>query len=71
MIAHRLSTIRKADVIFVVKDGTVREQGTHEELMKLGGIYAQLHDLQFQQTEEDVLVGQAGLQPSGTRPIEP
>jgi ATP-binding cassette subfamily B protein len=54
VIAHRLSTIRKADVIFVIKDGTVREQGTHDELMHLGGLYAQLHDLQFQQSEEDV-----------------
>ncbi len=47
VIAHRLSTIRNADVIFVVKDGSIVESGDHEELMKLGGVYAELHDLQF------------------------
>ena len=52
VIAHRLSTIRKADVIFVIKEGMVREQGSHDDLMRLGGIYAQLHELQFQQSEE-------------------
>ena len=48
VIAHRLSTIRSADVIFVVSDGTIAESGAHEQLMKRGGIYAKLHDLQFQ-----------------------
>jgi len=47
VIAHRLSTIREADVIFVVKDGAIVEQGDHDELMKAGGLYAELHDLQF------------------------
>ncbi|HEX8924775.1 MAG TPA: ABC transporter ATP-binding protein [Terriglobales bacterium] len=47
VIAHRLSTIRDADVIFVVQDGGIAEQGNHEELMKKGGIYAGLHELQF------------------------
>jgi ATP-binding cassette, subfamily B, bacterial len=47
VIAHRLSTIRKADVIFVVEDGAIVERGTHEQLMQTGGLYAQLHDLQF------------------------
>jgi ABC-type multidrug transport system fused ATPase/permease subunit len=47
VIAHRLSTIREADVIFVVKDGEIVERGDHEELMKLGGLYAELHELQF------------------------
>jgi ABC-type multidrug transport system fused ATPase/permease subunit len=45
-IAHRLSTIREADVILVLKDGLVHEQGTHEELVARGGIYAELHRLQ-------------------------
>ena len=54
VIAHRLSTIRKADVIFVVEEGSVCEQGSHDDLMKLGGVYAQLHELQFKQSEEDV-----------------
>ena len=51
IVAHRLSTIRKADVIFVVKDGAIAEHGSHDELMKTGGIYAELHRLQFE-TEE-------------------
>jgi ABC-type multidrug transport system fused ATPase/permease subunit len=46
-IAHRLSTLRNADKIIVVKDGVVAEDGTHEELLKRGGAYAQLHYLQY------------------------
>src|SRR5207249_5041437 len=48
VIAHRLSTVQKADVIFVVKDGQIVESGKHEELMKMNGVYAELHNLQFQ-----------------------
>jgi subfamily B ATP-binding cassette protein MsbA len=47
VIAHRLSTIRCADVIFVVKDGQIVERGNHRELLKNGGLYAELHELQF------------------------
>lgn len=47
LIAHRLSTIRKADVILVVKDGKVVEQGTHKELLKAKGYYYQLYSKQF------------------------
>lgn len=47
LIAHRLSTIRKADVILVVKDGKVVEQGTHKELLKEKGYYYQLYSKQF------------------------
>ena len=47
VIAHRLSTIRKADVIFVVDGGMIVERGNHEQLMQSGGLYAELHDLQF------------------------
>ena len=47
VIAHRLSTIRSADVILVLEDGDVVEQGNHEELLERGGAYAKLHSLQF------------------------
>jgi subfamily B ATP-binding cassette protein MsbA len=46
-IAHRLSTLRNADKIIVIKDGVVVEDGTHEQLLSLGGVYAGLHHLQF------------------------
>ena len=48
-IAHRLSTIRDANKILVLKDGVVAEQGTHDELIKLGGVYAELHRIQYEQ----------------------
>ncbi len=51
VIAHRLSTIRRANCIFVVKDGEIVERGTHEQLMKAGGVYAELHDIQFAHEE--------------------
>ena len=47
IIAHRLSTIRDADHILVMKDGTIIEQGNHDELMKLGKFYADLYNSQF------------------------
>lgn len=46
VIAHRLSTIIHADVICVVDGGQIVEQGTHEELLALGGHYAKLHAIQ-------------------------
>ena len=50
VIAHRLSTIRDADVILVMKNGDIAEQGTHEELLAKGGFYAQLYNSQFEKT---------------------
>ncbi len=47
IVAHRLSTIREADVILVMKDGHVTEQGKHEELLEKGGFYARLYNSQF------------------------
>lgn len=47
IVAHRLSTIREADVILVMKDGNIIEQGNHEELMKENGFYANLYNSQF------------------------
>jgi ABC-type multidrug transport system fused ATPase/permease subunit len=51
MIAHRLSTVRHADFILVVHEGEIVERGTHEELMRLGGTYRQLHDIQTSQVQ--------------------
>jgi ATP-binding cassette subfamily B protein len=64
VIAHRLSTIQSATVIFVVKDGTIVESGKHEELLKSGGLYSELHALQFR--EQDTPEEPASL--SGARP---
>jgi subfamily B ATP-binding cassette protein MsbA len=53
VIAHRLATVRRADVIFVIDAGRVVEQGTHEELLQSGGLYAKLYELQFNGEEEN------------------
>ena len=47
VIAHRLSTIRNADLILVMRDGEIVEQGNHAELLKAGGFYAELYNSQF------------------------
>lgn len=50
VIAHRLSTIKNADIILVMKDGDIIEQGNHEELIKQNGFYAELYNSQFEET---------------------
>ena len=51
IIAHRLSTIKNADLILVMKDGNIIEQGTHQQLLKQNGFYAELYNSQFRETK--------------------
>ena len=53
VIAHRLSTIRNSDLILVMRDGNIVEQGTHDELLAKGGFYADLYNSQFDEPEEE------------------
>lgn len=55
VIAHRLSTIRDADLILVMKDGDIVEQGTHNELLSAKGFYANLYNSQFEDSKEEVV----------------
>ena len=55
VIAHRLATVIRADVIFVIDDGKVVEQGTHAELLAGDGLYSRLYELQFRGEEADSL----------------
>lgn len=52
VIAHRLSTIRNADIIYVIENGKIVQQGNHESLIEAGGLYSELHELQFQTGED-------------------
>ena len=52
IVAHRLSTIRNADLILVMKDGSIIEQGTHDELIAKGGFYHTLYNSQFAKVSE-------------------
>jgi ATP-binding cassette, subfamily B, multidrug efflux pump len=56
VIAHRLSTIRDADLILVMEDGSIVEQGSHERLLEVDGAYARLYRSQFEAAVEDVVV---------------
>jgi ATP-binding cassette subfamily B protein len=67
VIAHRLSTIREADRILVLKQGKLVEQGTHEALIREGGLYAKLHELQFSREHVAAPAAQSGEQAVETR----
>ena len=54
MIAHRLSTIRNADLILVINNGDIIEQGTHEQLLAQKGFYADLYNSQFASCDDTV-----------------
>ena len=55
VIAHRLSTVRGADLILVMKDGRITEQGTHQQLMERGEMYRDIYELQLRPQEEVIL----------------
>ena len=65
VIAHRLSTVREADLIVVLKDGQIAEQGTHDELLAANGIYQNIYKLQLQ-PQEELLLDAAIAPDSGT-----
>src|SRR6266705_6806551 len=52
VIAHRLSTVRRADIIFVIKEGAIVESGKHDELLQRGGLYSELYRLQYGEQSE-------------------
>ncbi|MBD3182900.1 ATP-binding cassette domain-containing protein [Candidatus Poribacteria bacterium] len=53
VIAQRLSTVKRADKIVILEDGKIVEKGTHESLLKKGGIYSEIYEMQFKQQEEE------------------
>jgi len=70
VIAHRLSTVLKADRILVMEQGRIVQQGTHDELMSMGGLYRRLYEVQFRDIPE--ANGNAAAAPAGTTlPIVP
>jgi ABC-type multidrug transport system fused ATPase/permease subunit len=63
MIAHRLSTIRRADMILVLDPGRLVEQGTHDELLRQGGLYRQLYDMQTRHVGRRLVADMATVSP--------
>ena len=63
MIAHRLTTIRDADQIIVISGGVVKENGTNEQLLALNGIYARLHQTQFDEQASKASAPASALEP--------
>ena len=61
VVAHRLSTVRDADCILVMRDGTIAERGTHDDLLAQGGFYARLYESQFESRPEPGVVVDASL----------
>ncbi|MBR4894896.1 MAG: ATP-binding cassette domain-containing protein, partial [Clostridia bacterium] len=61
VVAHRLSTIKNADEIAVISGGKIVEQGTHDELIEQGGLYAELYSLQFRANTGEKYVAPEGL----------
>ena len=53
VVAHRLSTIKDADLVLVISDGKIAESGSHDELLKRGGMYKTLYELQFKAQERN------------------
>jgi ATP-binding cassette subfamily B protein len=74
MVSHRLSAVRDADLILVVQDGRIAEQGTHDQLLDLGRVYRQLHDAQTRQrrgrSPRDATSAPAGLPAVGESSVQ-
>jgi len=66
VIAHRLNTVRQADLILVLRNGRIVEQGAHQELLARRGLYRDLYELQFR-PQEDILPALSTTQHHGVR----
>jgi ATP-binding cassette subfamily B protein len=65
VIAHRLSTVRNADRVVVLEDGAIAEQGTHDQLVASGGLYAKLYSMTYEQRNGERTATEAAPQPAG------
>jgi len=70
VIAHRLSTVREADLILVLQDGEIVEQGAHRDLIGRGGIYQDIYELQLRPQEERLLDVAIGPQYANGQPYK-